>query len=61
MQTQIREEAVVSGSSLFAILTSILITSALKTKNLIENRKRKVIEILEHLPYLMLALLTSIM
>ena len=40
----------VEGSSLFAILTSIWLISALKTNTLFENRKRKVFEILEHLP-----------
>ena len=58
MQTQIRLllqkqsdqglpclQAIWSGSSLFAILTSIL------WNNIFENRKRKVFNILEHLPY----------
>ena len=45
------EEAVWSGSSLFAILTSMLFIPALITNNLFENRKRKVLEILDYLPY----------
>ena len=45
------DEAVWSGSFLFAILTSILWILALKTYILFQNRKRKVFEVLEHLPY----------
>ena len=44
-------EAVCSGSYLFAIWTRILSIPALITNNLVENRKRKLLEILEHLPY----------
>ena len=40
-----------SGSSLFAILISLLRIPALNTNILFENRKRKVLEILEHLPH----------
>ena len=43
-------EAVWSGSLLFAILTGILWIPALKINILFENRMRKVLEILEHLP-----------
>ena len=43
------EEAVWSGSSLFAIQTSILELPALVTNILFANRKRKVFKILEHL------------
>ena len=46
------EEAVWSGSSLFAILTSFLRIPALKTNILFENNRRKVLVILEYLPYL---------
>ena len=38
--------------SLFAILTSSWCIPVLITKNLVENRKRNVFEILENLPYL---------
>ena len=48
------EEAVWSGSSLFAILTSILWISALITNILFVKRKWKVFEILEHLLYMYL-------
>ena len=44
-------EAVCSGSYLFAIWTRILSIPALITNILVENRKRKLLEILEHLPY----------
>ena len=44
-------EAVWSGSSLFAILTSTLWISAPITNILVENRKRKPLKILEHLPH----------
>ena len=44
------EEAFLSGSYLFAIWTRILSITALITI-LVEDRKRKVFEILEHLPY----------
>ena len=47
------EEAVWSGSSLFAIQTSILWLPALETIILFENRKRKLFRILEHLLYMM--------
>ena len=50
------EEAVWSGSSLFAILTSILWIPVQITNILFEKRKRKVLEILEQLPYLVLAI-----
>ena len=46
-QTASEEEAVWSGSPLFAILTSILRIPALKTKILFENKKRKVFKTLE--------------
>ena len=42
------EEAVWSWSYLFAILTSILWISALKTNILFEKRKRKVFDIFGH-------------
>ena len=42
------EEAVWSGSSLFAILTPTLLIPALKTNILFENRKWKVFKTLEH-------------
>ena len=42
-----REEAVWSGSFLFAILTSILWIPALKTNYLFENRRRKLFQILD--------------
>ena len=44
------EEAVWSRYSLSPILTSVLWIPDLKTNLLLENRKRKVLEILEHLP-----------
>ena len=44
------KEAVWSESSLFVILTSILWIPVQKTSILFENRKRKVFEILKHLP-----------
>ena len=52
VQTQITasEEAVWSGSSLFAVLIHILLFPALIAIISLENRKRKVFEILEHLP-----------
>ena len=46
-----RSDCVWSGSSLFATLTWNLWIPALKTNILFMNRKRKVFEILEHLPY----------
>ena len=46
------KEAVWSGSSLFTIVTSILLIPSLKTKTVFEKRKRKVFEILEPLLYL---------
>ena len=46
------DEAVWSGSSMFAILTSILWVPSLKTNILFQNRKREVFEILEHLLYM---------
>ena len=45
------EEAVWSGSSLFAILTSILPNPALISNKLFLKRIRKVFKILEILPY----------
>ena len=45
------DEAVWSGSSLLAILTSILQIPALKTNILFGNKKRKIFEVLEHLQY----------
>ena len=49
-QCRPRSEAVWSGSSLFAILTSILWIPALITSNFFEHRNKKVFKILEHLP-----------
>ena len=45
------EEAVWSGSSLFAILKSILWISALITNILLRKEDKNFFEILEHLPY----------
>ena len=47
------EEAVWSGSSLIAVLTSILWVPALVIHILFEDRKGKLFEILEHLPYML--------
>ena len=44
------EEAVWSGSSLFAIHARILLFPAVITAILFEKKKSKVFEILEHLP-----------
>ena len=46
------EKAVWSGSSLFAFQKSILWIQTMITNILFENPKRKVFQILEHLPYL---------
>ena len=44
------EEVVLSGSSLLAILTSILWIQALLPNDFFENRNQKVFVILNHLP-----------
>ena len=49
---QMASEAAWSGSSLFAILTSILLIRALISHIFFENRKWKVFGIIEHLPYI---------
>ena len=44
------EEAVWSGYSLLAILTSIIVKHSHKNNILIENRTRKMFKFFEHLP-----------
>ena len=56
VQTQTRQKQSVPGSSLFAILTSILWISVLITSILFEIRKRKVFEILDLLTYIFVCL-----
>ena len=46
------EEAVWSGPSLFAIMSSVLQIPALKTNILFENRRKKMFKIWEHLSYM---------